>query len=195
VKLGLEIHAPHKVDSPEVMEYREMYAAQDSPFLGFIPDFGANATAISPAYFRYVRQLGIPEELISLVNERWHIPDNPAKPDTRHEEFIARAQAAGFSEEHLGECFMAFALFSQQEPRRWLEIMPQIIHIHGKFHDIDESGEVPGIPYGELLPVFVEGGYSSFMSSEWEGHFFGDELGLDKVQAHHRLCNRILGRT
>lgn len=192
VKLGLEIHAPHRVDSPEVMEYREMYEKANSPYLGFIPDFGASATDVSPAYFQYLRQLGLPERLISLVNEMWLLPDNPARPDARHEQFVARAHADGFSNENLGECFMAFGLFSRQEPRKWLEFMPQIVHIHGKFHDIDENGNVPGIPYDQLLPVFVEGGYNGFMSSEWEGHFFSDDLGLEKVEAHHKLCKGIL---
>ena len=195
VKLGLEIHAPHKVDSVEVMQYREMYAKENSPYLGFIPDFGASATAISPAFLRYVRKIGLPEGLISLVQKMWAEPDDPEKPHGKIEAFTARAQAEGFDLVQISECFMAFGLFSRQEPRRWLEIMPQIVHIHGKFHDLDENGEVPGVPYDQLLPVFVEGGYTGFMSSEWEGHFFSDESGLEKVEAHHRLCNRILGRS
>jgi hypothetical protein len=194
VKLGLEIHAPHKVDSPEVMEYREMYEKENSPYLGFIPDFGASATAISPAYLRFVRNLGMPEGLISLVQEVWQQPDNPDRPHGKHEDFVKRAADAGFAKENLSECFMAFGLFSRMEPERWLEIMPQIVHIHGKFHDIDEKGEVPGIPYEKILPVFVEGGYNGYMSSEWEGHFFSDEPGFPKVQAHHALAKRILGR-
>jgi sugar phosphate isomerase/epimerase len=195
VKLGLEIHAPHKVDSPEVMEYREMYAKENSPYLGFIPDFGTNATAISPAYIRFVRQLGMPERLIQLVQGVWNEPDDPSRPLGKHEDFVAKAKAAGFGNENLTECFMALGLFSRQEPRRWLEIMPQIVHIHGKFHDIDEKGEVPNIPYDEILPLFADAGYNGFMSSEWEGHFFTDDPGLPMVEAHHALCKRILGRS
>jgi sugar phosphate isomerase/epimerase len=194
VKLGLEIHAPHKVDSPEVMEYREMYAKENSPYLGFIPDFGSSANAISPAYLRFVRQLGTPEGLILLIQEIWNEPDDPARPLGKHEDFAARAKAAGFGDRNLSECFMAFGLFSRQEPRRWLEIMPQIVHIHAKFHDIDENGNVPNIPYDEILPLFVEAGYKGYMSSEWEGHFFSDDPGLPMVEAHHAMCKRILGR-
>ena len=194
VKLGLEIHAPHKVDSPEVMEYREMYAEENSPYLGFIPDFGASASAISPAFLRFVRGLGMPEGLIALVQETWLEPDDPASPRGKREDFAAKANAAGFGNTNLSECFMAFGLFSRMEPQRWLEIMPQIVHIHGKFHDIDEKGEVPGIPYDKILPVFVEGGYNGYMSSEWEGHFFSDDSGFPKVEAHHALCKKILGR-
>ena len=194
VKLGLEIHAPHKVDSPEVMEYREMYAKENSPFLGFIPDFGASSTAISPAYLRFVRKLGMPEGLIAIVQEVWQAPDDPANPRGKHELLDAKAKLAGFGNENLTECHMAIGLFSRQDPRRWLEIMPQIVHIHGKFHDIDENGEVPGIPYDVLLPLFVEAGYNGYMSSEWEGHFFSDDPGFPMVEAHHALCTKILAK-
>ena len=97
VKLGLEIHAPHKVDSVEVMQYREMYAKENSPYLGFIPDFGASATAISPAFLRYVRKLGLPEGLISLAQKMWAEPEDPKNPHGKIEAFTARAQAEGLT--------------------------------------------------------------------------------------------------
>ena len=54
--------------------------------------------------------------------------------------------------------------------------MPQILHVHAKFYDIDENGQEPAIDYPELVRVFVEGGYRGYWSSEWEGHAFA-ELG------------------
>ena len=49
------------------------------------------------------------------------------------------------------------------------------------------------VDYESLLPVFVEGGYTGYMSSEWEGHMWSDAGGLENVQHHHELCRRILG--
>ena len=75
-------------------------------------------------------------------------------------------------------------------PEEWLDIMPQMFHVHAKFYDIDESGEEPAIDYPELVRVFVEGGYRGFWSSEWEGHAFA-ELGevdpLVLVRRQHDL--------
>jgi len=79
------------------------------------------------------------------------------------------------------------------DPREWLEIMPQVVHIHGKCYDFDENGDEVAIPYAEILPLFRDNGYNGFMSTEWEGHAISDEDGFAKVQAHHALCRRILG--
>jgi len=42
----MEIHAPHHVDHPTVVVLREVYDEIDSPFLGFIADFGASTSRI-----------------------------------------------------------------------------------------------------------------------------------------------------
>jgi sugar phosphate isomerase/epimerase len=190
VKLGMEIHAPDAVDSPIVMQFREMYAKADSPYLGFIPDFGSSADRISPAFGRYFREIGLPEELIAMGESMW--PANSANPRAAIEGFAEKAEGAGYKKSQYAEVFMIFGLFSKQKPEAWLEIMPQVVHIHGKFYDFAESGSESAIPYESLLPVFVNAGYNGFMSSEWEGHFFTDDGGFAKVQAHHKLCQRIL---
>ncbi len=192
IKLGLEIHAPEKVNSPMVLEYREMYEKENSPYLGFVPDFGSTATRVSPAFLAYFRFLGIPETLIDLVQKIWMEPDNLQDIHGKIPVFATRAKEAGFSDVHIAECFIVFGLFSRQDPQAWREIMPQVVHIHGKFYHFDENGSESSIPYEDILPVFVAGGYKGYMSSEWEGHFFCDDSGIEMVKKHHALCKRIL---
>jgi hypothetical protein len=93
---------------------------------------------------------------------------------------------------HASGLSVVFSMLSSQKPEAWLEIMPQVIHIHGKFYDFDATGAETSIPYDELLAVFVEGGFRGYMSSEWEGHLYAWEPGYDQVQKHHALCRRIL---
>lgn len=194
VKLGMEIHAPDKVNCPMVLEFREMYGKENSPYLGFVPDFGSTARRVSPAFIRYFRDLQIPEALIELAQKIWMQPDDLNNLHGKVQTFSEQGRAAGFREVDIAECFILFGLFSRQEPRAWLEIMPQIIHIHGKFYHFDENGSESAIPYEDILPVFVEGGYSGYMSSEWEGHFFCDDDGIEMVRKHHALCKRILAK-
>ena len=61
--------------------------------------------------------------------------------------------------------------------------MPQILHVHAKFYDIDENGQEPAIDYPELVRVFVEGGYRGYWSSEWEGHAFAELGEVDPLRA------------
>jgi len=191
VKLGLEIHAPESVGSPTVMMYRELYAKLNSPYLGFVPDFGSTAERVSPAFITYFRSLGIPEEIIALGQKIWLEPGDVFEKSPK---FAAAAKALGAKDTHIAEMFIIFGLFSHQKPEAWKEIMPQVVHIHGKFYHFDENGSESAIPYEKILPVFVEGGYNGYMSSEWEGHFFSDEPGFPKVQVHQALAKRILGR-
>lgn len=88
--------------------------------------------------------------------------------------------------------YVIFAILGKMDPRAWLEIMPQVVHIHGKCYDFDEKGDEISIPYDEILPLFRDNGYNGYMSTEWEGHAVSEEDGIPKVQAHHALCRRIL---
>lgn len=190
VKLGLEVHAPHAVDSPDVMAYRELYEELDSPYLGFIPDFGASARTIPPSFLDYFRDIGLPEELITLALDIWH---QPGDREERIIRFRETAEAQGYPAIQIFELYIIFGLFSRQEPEAWLELMPRIVHIHGKFFDFDDSGNEVAIDYPGILTTLQGAGVSCFMSSEWEGHLYSDASGLEKVKAHHALCRRILG--
>lgn len=189
IKLGLEIHAPHHPLHPHVLEYREMYERAKSPLLGFIPDFGASARAVPPSFFAAQIDNGIPQDLIDLGKEFWA---QPGEQFVRQDAFVKAARARGFNDRHIMYLVIIFGLFSPVSPKEWLEIMPQVIHIHGKFFDFDETGDEIAVNYPEILPLFVEAGYDGFMSSEYEGHMWTDSDGFEKVRQHHALARRIL---
>lgn len=189
VKLGLEIHAPHTIDHPEVLAYREMYARVGSPYLGFIPDFGASARAVPKLYVDFFRWRGIDEDMIQKGLEIW---DEDMEPFARRKLFLDWAAANGKDDVWAVEIGIIYGLFSRQPLRNWLEIMPQVVHIHGKFYDVDDNGEDSSIDYDSILPIFVEGGYRGYISSEWEGHQVSDADGFEKVARHHAMERRIL---
>lgn len=189
VKMGLEIHAPHTVDHPTILAYREMYEQVSSPMLGFIPDFGASCEHVPPSFLDYTRDLGVPEGLIEMALELWHEDvDGMDQLDA----FYEKSMAAGFDERFAVELFPMFGLWSRMAPEKWMEIMPQTIHIHGKFFDFDAGGNEVTVDFPRTLKVFVEGGYNGFMSSEYEGHHFTDADAFAKLRAHHALCRSIL---
>lgn len=193
VKMGLEIHAPHHVRHPVVMAYRDLYEKLGSPFLGFIPDFGASAYAVPPSFLDYARDLGISESVIELALDYWR-QDDEAFGDGigKMMAFRDEALAAGAEERLVVELFPIFGLFSRQDPRAWAEIMPQVIHIHGKFFDFNSDGTEASVDFAKVLPVFVEGGFNGFMSSEYEGHHWDDADGFEKLRRHHALAKKIL---
>jgi hypothetical protein len=189
VKMGLEIHAPHSPNSPEVLAYREMYERGSSPYLGFIPDFGSSARTIPPEYLNVLRAQGVSEIMLNEALEIWRSTEDSAiQKRSRFAEFAA----GRLDPEKLSAVSVMFNILSPQPASAWRELLPQVIHIHGKFYGFDASGSESCIPYEELLPVFVKGGYSGFMSSEWEGHMYSTDGGFEMVSRHHALCKRIL---
>uniref|UniRef100_B0T5K1 Xylose isomerase domain protein TIM barrel n=1 Tax=Caulobacter sp. (strain K31) TaxID=366602 RepID=B0T5K1_CAUSK len=191
VKLGLEIHSPHTVHTPDIMKYRELYDTLSSPYLGFVPDFGSSVVGIPPMVIARFRAGGASETLIDIVLEEWR-SDAPVME--KQASFRRRGEAAGANVETLNRLAFVFGYFSRQAPQDWAEIMHQVVHIHGKFFDFNDQGEENSVPYPEILKVFVDGGYDGYMSSEYEGHLFSDDDGFDKLLAHHAQCQRILDR-
>ncbi len=192
IKIGPELHAPLGVHSPPVLAYREMYARVNSPYLGFVPDFGASARTLPVSYLNMLRERGAPEALLKLALDIWPGPGEAAK---KRDEFNRRATEMKADPSAASALSVMFSMLSPQPPESWAEIMPQVIHIHGKFYDFDASGSETSIPYESLLPVFIRGGYNGFMSSEWEGHIFSLDHGFDYVKQHHVLCRRIIRDT
>lgn len=189
LKLGPEIHAPLTVDSPPVLAYREMYEKVKSPCLGFIPDFGTTARTIPPPYLDTLRERGIAEPLIQAALEVWHTPGDAG---TKRAALADRLRGQNVTPPTFSALAVMFSIMSANEPATWREILPQVIHIHGKFYDFDAAGRECSIPYEDLLPIFVAGGYEGFMSSEWEGHMYSNTNAFDMVARHHALCRRIL---
>jgi sugar phosphate isomerase/epimerase len=187
IRMGPEIHAPWAVNAPVMLAYREMYERLRSPCLGFIPDFGASAKAPPPGYLDYLRDGGMPADLLQMAVGIW---SGAGDAQSKRTEFNRRA--AGADPSAISGLSVLFSILSPQDPRAWLEIMPQVIHVHAKFYEFDAAGNEAAIPYDRLLPVFVEGGYRGFISAEWEGHMYSQASGIDAVQNLRKLFDRLL---
>ena len=190
VKLGMELHTPYQVDHPAVMELRELYEELDSPYLGFIPDFGTSMRNIPEALLNSFLDAGVTDELIAVTKEIWkkEIP-TPAK----FGELQERASFFGATAAQVGRLNMAFSMNGRQDVKAWNEIIPQTVHLHGKFYGFDENGDEPSVDYAAILKVFHDGGYKGYVASEYEGTAFTDEFtGFEMVKKHQALCKRIL---
>ncbi|MGN6445230.1 C-glycoside deglycosidase beta subunit domain-containing protein [Amnibacterium sp.] len=188
LKLAYEIHAPMGPNDPTIQKVRDTYAELDSPLLGFVADFSSTMHAMSPSLLTAVRRAGLDEEAVDRLQAVW-VTD--ATMRERQEEFIGYLRSRDFDPGRLGSfAHLAFNMHGHVDPREWADIMPQILHVHAKFYDIDDAGQEPAIDYPEHVRVFVEGGYRGYWSSEWEGHAFA-ELGevdpLVLVRRQHDL--------
>ncbi|MGC5223439.1 C-glycoside deglycosidase beta subunit domain-containing protein [Micromonospora sp. DT81.3] len=179
LKLAYEIHAPMGPNSPEILKVREVYDQLDSLLLGFVADFSSTMHAMSPTLLRAVRKAGLDDASVERMQEIWA---TDASMRERQQEFIGYLQSRDFDPGRLGSfAHLAFNMHGHVDPREWGDIMPQILHVHAKFYDIDENGREPAIDYPELVRVFVDGGYRGYWSSEWEGHAFAETGEVDPL--------------
>jgi Xylose isomerase-like TIM barrel len=190
MKFGVEVHSPETVDSPHVAELRELFDAVGSPQLGFVPDFSSSMHDVPPSLVAAHRESGMSQELIDLVSDVWHSDTTMPEKFAR---FAAEADALGASPADRGKLNMVLTMHGSMDPRRWKELMPQVVHVHGKFYGIDEHGDEPSIDHETIMDVLVDAGYMGYISSEWEGHAYTDAMnGYDVCRAHHDLMRRLL---
>jgi sugar phosphate isomerase/epimerase len=188
VTLGMELHSPYANHHPVVVALRELYEKMDSPALGYIPDFGTTMRDIPSGLLDSFRREGMPEPLIELIRDIWHA-DTPTP--IKFEQVRSRGAALDATPQQIGRLNMTLSMFSKQPPEQWIELMPRVVHIHGKFYGFDAEGDEASIDYAALMRVFREAGYRGTMSSEWEGHAYTDEFsGFEMVRQHQALCKR-----
>jgi sugar phosphate isomerase/epimerase len=191
--LGWEIHAPFGPNSPQVMQIRELYDEIGSPRLGFVADFSSTMHSMSPTLLRGLAKKGLGQEDLDRLQGIWA---EDTGINERHAEFVAYLESRGIAPESLGSfARLAFNMHGHIDPREWSDILPQIVHVHAKFYDIDENGDEPAIDYPAHVRELVHGGYSGFMSSEWEGHAFADldeADPVDLVRRQHELIRRAI---
>ncbi|HZV51843.1 MAG TPA: DUF6379 domain-containing protein [Candidatus Dormibacteraeota bacterium] len=197
VKLGVEIHAPHSVHHPTIARLRERYEQLQSPYLGFIPDLGACTVRVPRILIDAYQQRGVPGVIIDTILDAWQEArargEDPFRASSR---LRARVEAMNGGPDALTMAWHVFLYCGYQRPEAWIEIMPQIVHVHAKFFEIDDDGNEPNVPYRDLVAMFRDHGYAGGFSSEYEGWQWDEGSGCERngfalVRAHQRLCRSV----
>ena len=175
VTLALEVHADQYASHPRILALRDRYEKVGSPYLGFTADWGATTSGFAPSLIEAYRRRGASEELLSRVVDLWNdfYQAGPPADQTDHGRrfgaFIGLAGQNGRPDLGVDMAINGTGLFGPARVDDWLEIMPWIRHVHGKFFGIDENGEEPSVPVRDLIRLLVENGYDGAISSEYEG--------------------------
>lgn len=72
------------------------------------------------------------------------------------------------------------------------DCMPYSYHVHAKAHQFDENGEEPTIPYGELIPIIKQSGYTGYICAEFEGWMLNRVDSKKIVETHVELIRKYL---
>ena len=175
VTLALEVHADQYASHPRILALRDRYEKVGSPRLGFTADWGATVRGFAPSALEAYRRRGASEPLLAALVDLWNRfyeqgpPADQADHGQRFGAFMALAARTGRPDLGIDFAINGTGLFGPAPVDDWLEIMPWIRHVHGKFFGIDEHGEEPSVPVRELIGLLVRNGYRGAISSEYEG--------------------------
>jgi hypothetical protein len=74
--------------------------------------------------------------------------------------------------------------------------MPHIKHFHAKFYEMLPDYTEYSIPYDEIIPVLLEGGFRGYLDSEYEGnrwiHDAFEVNSTEQVVLQQKMLKRLL---
>jgi sugar phosphate isomerase/epimerase len=188
VRMGIEVHAPWHFDHPWIMRHVEMIQRTGTRHAGFVPDMGMFTQRLPRVMRDRALRNGATPAIVEYVSQAY-------ENGVLCEYIIAEARKMGGNAVDMG-----FAEASRHnvysQPKRMLEFMPYIFHIHAKFYEMLDEGREYSIPYEKIIPVLIEGGYAGYLSSEYEGNRHIQDAfevdSIEQVRRQHAMFERLL---
>lgn len=189
VKMGIEVHSPWHINSAWMARHWEVMEKTGSKYLGFIPDMGAFTRRLAKVQTDRMIREGADEKIVEFVCEQ-------------HEKGVMAeyiiAQVSQMSKRPID---IAVAELSRHNiytnPSALLQHIPRIFHIHAKFYEMLDSYTEYSIPFEEIIPVLIKGGYNGYLSSEYEGNRHIQDVyevdSVEQVRRQQEMFRRLLG--
>ncbi|GHF45230.1 sugar phosphate isomerase/epimerase [Deinococcus metalli] len=189
VKMGVEIHAPLHLSHPWILRYSEVMDKEASPYLGYVLDMGIFTDHYPPVMLERFRRQGATPAIIDHVRAEYD-------RRTLSEYVINDVREMGGTPLDIAMAEVTrHNLWS--DPRHLIEQLPRIVHVHGKFYEMDEQDRETSLGYEQVIPVLREHGYDGYICSEYEGNRHiqdAFEVGsVEQVRRHQRMLARLIG--
>ncbi len=189
IRLGLEIHAPHHFDHEFEQRHIEMMYRTQSPSLGFIVDLSIFTDRFPRVISdRWVRE-GMRPSIASYVVENYNAHNSM--------DYVCdQVMRMGARPEDISMIYYAALRNIYANPVRMLDYMPLIFHVHAKFNEMLPEYSEYSIPYDQIIAVLQEGGYNGYLSSEYEGCRYIEDIydvdSVEQVRRHQVMLKRLV---
>ena len=191
VRICPEIHAPIPTQGKFIDSYMGIITKTKTKHLGFNPDMGIFCKRLPRVVLaRHVRD-GASEKVIQYLDQAFQ------------DGVSAEARVAEVAKMSSAEADVRAAAMTggygpiTNKPKELLAIMPYCYNVHGKFYEMTDELKEYSIPYDEVMPVFIEGGYSWYINSEYEGQRSTQDAketdSCEEIRRHHVMMKRLMG--
>lgn len=161
VRLGYELHSPLVFEADMTKRLIDQVRQFDSPYLGIIPDCGIFARSVTAFHANRARGRGVPEVIVDRAIAQWN-------SDMPLEAALDELIGMGLTPDTLTTVESFWGSLGRSDPRKLVDHIDIIIHMHGKFFSIVD-GDEPDIRFAAVTAALIDGGYTGWMSSEYEG--------------------------
>lgn len=191
VHMGVEVHAPWHMEHAWILRTVEVADRLGTKHLGLLPDMGIFMKHYPPVYRdRFIRQGARPEVAQFIVDQ--------------HEQKIMAEytiyEVAVKMKGNPAEVRMAEILRHQPfaNPKRIRDYIPYFRHIQAKFYEMTVDDRDPTHAYDEVIPELIAGGWDGYLSSEYEGNRWIQDVqpvdSREQVRRQHRMFERLIAQ-
>ena len=191
VHMGVEVHSPWHFEHAWILRTVEVADRLGTRHLGLLPDMGIFMKHYPPVYRdRFIRQGARPEVAQFIVDQ--------------HEQKIMAEytiyEVAVKMQGNPAEVRMAEILrhHPYANPKRIRDFIPYFRHIQAKFYEMTEDDRDPTHAYDEVIPELVAGGWDGYLSSEYEGNRWIQDVhpvdSREQVRRQHRMFERLIAQ-
>jgi Xylose isomerase-like TIM barrel len=186
--MGSEVHAPSSLDSKLVHKWIEIIDRTKTKHWGLNPDFGIFQSRPNKVQRdRMIRDGELQESIGVYIDHAW----TDGVPRDKAAEEIKKMGAKKGDNGYLDTVYS----IRKGDPKLMAQFMPYIRHCHGKFWEMTENYEERSIPYEEIIPVLVNGGFDGYVASEYEGQRYAQDVcgsdDLEQVRRQHVMFKRL----
>jgi hypothetical protein len=157
--------------------------------LGILPDMGIFMKHYPPVYRARFERQGARSEVTQFI-----VDQHEQKVMAEYTIYEVAVKMGG----NKAEVAMAETLRHSPyaNPKRIREYIPYFHHIQAKFYEMNDDCTDPSIAYDEVIPALAAGGWDGYLSSEYEGNrWIQDVQAVDsreQVRRQHRMFDRLL---
>ncbi len=191
VHMGVEVHAPWHMEHAWILRTVEVADRLGTRHLGLLPDMGIFMKHFPPVYRdRFIRQGARPEVAQFIIDQ--------------HEQKIMAEytiyEVAVNMRGNPAEVRMAELLRHQPyaNPKRIRDYIPYFRHIQAKFYEMTEDFRDPSHAYDEVIRELVAGGWDGYLSSEYEGNRWIQDVqpvdSREQVRRQHVMFERLIAQ-
>jgi sugar phosphate isomerase/epimerase len=190
VRICPEIHAPIPLNGKFVESYLEIIHRTKTKHLGFNPDMGIFVKRLPRVLLDYHVRLGAHEAIVRYI-------DGAYRDNLNSDAIMAAVEKMGANDMDRQLATMAgYYGPLDNQPKDLLPLLPYSYNIHGKFYEMTEDLIEPSIPYQDIIPVLIQGGYAGYINSEYEGQRNTQDAfetdSCEQVRRHHVMMKRLI---